>query len=409
MTPARPSDPVVGVRAEAPRLQMLVARLKAAGLGAFALREGDNQEMPRVEAILIDGPIDIPDQRRLSVSFPGAAIVAMQPVPLATGIDLIPLENADQFAWLKTLLLVRRRSELRVAERELRAKTLKDFGQPANGIDRSPRHVLFGGGPGPRLLAIQSAFRRAGVRVTCALTPAMFALHMKDAALSLIMFEAGETSAFMSAWQKAIDESAWLAALPAVCVATAKTEIRGCDALDLVLSGDVQPDGIVDAALNCVPEDVFRTEKANSSIIDRYSNLPSRTFFERHLHAQIEHARAHFLAHSVLAFRLIRTEESTAPLKDFASTLTRYLRAEDIASRIDWRTVCVSLRGLDFNEAIRAGGRLANCLEHALEDRARFAWRVVEMRHSHNASSLIELACSGPFEEMRSAASRRTA
>ena len=395
----RPVDPFVAVFAVSPRRQMLVTRLRENGLDGFYAAESSAHCGARVEAVLVDLELDAADAMNLQTAFPSSLIVLTPAAKVPESVDAIRLRGLEDLPWLRSHLLLDRRRRIRREEHELRLATRRTFGLQDPAILRTPRHIVFGGAPSPRLLGLQSELRRLSVRLTPCLTPATFLDRIESLPLSAVVFDGAANSSFARAWAARESLPAPDGRLTVISIGTREGGGHDIPGIDHFIESSLP---VAELARSIVREIECCAGQADTRIepthTDPSSGLPTRAYFERHLEHQMEFARAASLPHALLTFRLQTDAQSgRQPLRAFCETLVRFARAEDFCAKIDWQTVSISIRGADFRDGNATGERLSRALKHHHPEITHI-WRVVEMRHHHDAAALISASLPSAAE-----------
>ena len=393
----RPSDPLVLVESASPRLEMLLVNLTAADFRAVDLATASPAERDSADLVLVDTLSSTGGARSNKVACLRAAFVTSGATTRREGFDLC-VDSLSKLAWLRGQVLMRRRTALRESEFELRAETAEAFGRadlpaPLPG----QQHVLIGAQPGPRWLAVTRALQANGVRVSACLTPETLAMRMVGEPVSLVLVERDRAGGFINAAARTAAHDPRAEAVPvAVWPMPDCEDTRGLGPqVDWTFPSDESPNTV---ALKCRvlgrAGDVLEVGKAQSETHDSLTGLPSRLFFEHHLARQIEASRRSGLPMSLATFRLHDTGR-TLRIADLACAIQKHLRAEDMAARLDWQTIAVSLRATDFHAAHAVADRLLRCLEHEGISPANVQPRVTELRRGQKAEDFIQSAVGG--------------
>ena len=393
-TVSRLSDPLVLVDSASPRLEMLLVNLRAANFRAVQLSTASPAERDSADLVLIDtlsGPQGDAEnvKGRLRAGF-------VKPGDDGHSPDWdLTIDSLSRLDWLRSQVMMRRRAALRESEFELRAETAGSFGRsempPALP---NQQHVLVGAQPGPRWLAVTRALQANGVRVSACLTPETLAMRMVTEPVSLVLVERDKSAGFINAAAEKIAHDPRAEAIPlAVWPRPDCGETRGLGPnADWTFPVDESPTTV---ALKCRvlarAGEVQTSETPHGDTHDSLTGLPSRLFFEHHLARQIEASRRAGLPMSMATFRL-RDTDRRIRIADLAAAIQKHLRAEDMATRLDWQTIAVSLRATDFQAAHAVADRLGRCLEHEGILPSKTDTRLVELRAGQSAEEFIAAA-----------------
>ena len=390
----RLSDPLVIVQSASPRLQMLLVNLTAADFRAVDLAIASPAERDSADLLLVDtlsaaGSASTPALQCVRAAFVRSGAPIRQ-----EGYDFC-VDSLSKLAWLRGQVMMRRRSALRESEFELRAETALDFGRSDVPPPLpSQQHVLIGAQPGPRWLAVTRALQANGVRVSACLTPETLAMRMVEETVSLVLVERDRAGGFINAAATTAAHDPRAEAVPiAVWPVPECEDSRGLGPqVDWTFAADESPNTVaLKSRVLGRPGDVHGAGKAHSETHDSLTGLPSRLFFEHHLARQIEASRRSGLPISLATFRLHDTSR-TLRIADLGGAIQKHLRAEDMAARLDWQTIAVSLRATDFHDAHAVADRLLRCLEHEGISPSSVRPRVTELRRGQKAEDFIQSA-----------------
>lgn len=393
-TPPRLSAPVVLVSSSAPRLQMLLVNLQAADFRALDLEKCSDEDKRQAELILLDslGGSQL-TARHSHRSALVASFVKSGTKGKPEGVDF-SIDSLSQLAWLRSQVMMRRRTSLRESENALRSETAQAFGR---GEGEHPclnqQHVLIAAAPGPRWLAVTKALQANGVRVSACLTPETLRMRMVEEPVSLVLAERGKKAEFVNAAAMAAADDPRAQCIPLAVWPTSDSEdSRGLGpSVDWTFPASEAPNTV---ALKCRilgrSGDTVQ-QGTEPEAHDSVTGLPSRVFFENHLERQIIASRRSGQPMCMATFRLT-SGEHTSRVTDLARSLQNSLRAEDMAARLDWQTVAVSLRATDFQDAHAVTERLVHCVSHDGVPASAIQTRVVALRAGQNAQQFIDTA-----------------
>ncbi len=407
MSLPRLTDPIIGVICNPPRRPMLMSMARDAGLAPHRFEPEGWLTGQRVDAVLLDGEaaaIGGDLVSRLKTLDCPVFVFGKTLSADAQGSRLVTIADRSSLEWVRPELLVRRRNQIRAEEFEMRRMTSLALGRRAPVTPPLPAHVVLSMLPGARFLALQAALRVRGARVSASLVPESLFLHMSGGSVSLAIFdlEAGTAALENFLAMRAADPR-----LDRIRVAVIRPSGKGLqghvpalDEVDHISAAEASAEAIAISALDVARREDNRQSTVGDPARDAITGLASRVFFEQHLSRQMDACRGDDLPLTLVSFRLRPSVRGNQPtLAQFAASLARHLRAEELAVRLDWRTLAVSLRGADYQMAVLAAARLFRCLVHEGVPAEQLAMRVVEKRHYHDASTLLATAMSGPFNQ----------
>lgn len=373
--------PVIHVVSESPRLEMLQARLRQAGLRPVPVR--GSYLPPDSAPALIDNltrNIDLEGlDQRLIVS------IGKQSEP--TRPSDIHLADVSQLETLPARLAIRQREHQRQREIQLRAKTFKKFGAPAAAMPTIGRpRVLWLGQDAPFLNAIKSNLDEAQINLVAAISR----LTAED------YLAGGTFQTLVLCPSSADDEAAKL--LTNVTELPLSGTTRVVLLLRPELAGQISgatlanADRILDLtsntealanALHAISYEALAEQGTHQMPItvieDQATGLVSREYLESHLEAQMEQADVLATALSVVAFSLAASDD----IRAIATTIKSLLRDTDLAARLDANHICITLPETSYRGAVILARRIEEAIGRTM------TWRAIERRQFHTLKTLI--------------------
>lgn len=373
--------PVIHVVSESPRLEMLQARLRQAGIRPVPARGSYlPPDSAPVFVDLLTRRLEIPnDDLRLVITLGRDA--------QAEDRSNIHLTDIAQIASLSARISIRQREQQRRREIKLRARTLSHF-----GADKPPRQsvqrerLLWLGNDAPFLNALKSTLSDGDISLVAAIS----SLTAED------YLESGRFKTLALCPSHPNDEAAKLLArvksLPLVRAPQVVLLIRPVLSAEMDREALTQADQILDLtedfdvvasrlrALSEAPNlDEADPYELSSPAQDAATGLVSRDYLEKHLEAQFDQADQLAQPLSVISIDIKDDEDP----KLVAKKIKALLRDTDLAARLDAAHICVTLP----DTAYRGGVVLARRIEESLNRSVN--WRVIERRQFHTLKSLL--------------------
>lgn len=412
-------NPPIEVIATHPRLDMIRARLKSAGMRPYEARDELSDTDPLlIDAASLNGTQLTRIRRQMTLGTKRQIILlAASNAPLLQ--DAITLRHETELATVPTHIDIASRKHERMDEGALRLKTTKamtgdKFARPGD----APVSVLFLGDGSSRFLAIASALKTRSITVTAALTALTARNYMaaQDFSCTLIDADDGSESAFD--FLDSVTGDHLLSSIPIIAMASSSqprspehqallsnaTNMIDTDGRILDIAEEVCDIAAYNHAITPITPDLVNDYRVR----DRTTGLFTGEFLERHLENQIESLRDDIKPLCFMTLKLISQTDGNAAarkaLPDLARVVSAHLRQTDCAGRIDWSTIGISLRGTSYNGGVQLAKRLIESLggetfgtaDTPLPFGGSLSWRLVEKRRYHTAANLIHAGKTGP-------------
>lgn len=384
-------NPQIEVISESPRLEMLQARLRQAGMRPF------RADMPidtgRAAPLLLDMKT-VPsgqdmagfwqDWRRQGTT---RLLIILGDMPQnIDDLQVIHLFDIDQITHLPARLAIHAREQARQRENRLREETARQLGRTISDtpMPKQRGRMLYLGEASSQFIAFRAALDTSGIDLVAALTRRTAIDHLTKQDFDGIILnpvrDDDETCLFLRDY-----DGAHRRAQTKLFLMEDPTRNLSIAAQDAAKASQFIP-------LACTPEQQARmittvwlqmpTVKAHRSLasphIDPETGFYRRTFLERHLAAQMDAADTYGERLTVLTLNV-----RSGAMRAVAATLQEHLRETDFAARLDARHICVTLP----DTAYRGGVILGRRLETVCGDKLK--WRAVERRQFHTVKTLL--------------------
>ena len=414
-------DPPIEVAASSPRLEMIVSRLKSAGLRPYTAPPAI--DFSAADPLLIDMDSAAPETLdRLS----RAAMIGNVPRQIvllntsgraALRIDgALHLRLEKDLSTLRSRLAALARRASRLREAAIRRATTEGLGAklPPVDVDATPALLYLGDGS-PFFLSLQGALRQRGVEITAALSRATARQHMTSkrfAAALIDLSMAHEDASGMGRW---ISEEDGLAGMPLIVISRPQAEFTERELALLSHATDIIDPATGDDAIVTAVEAQCRRLHASApmmplpglsalTVTDLATGLFTRGFFEAHLPRQMQIAQEQAEALSVLTLRLPPEMAKSIPAQNIAGeVIARQIRDTDCAALAEPGMFVISLPATPYRGGVRLAERIGEAMDRS-GNPADLSWRVTERRHYHTPQTLISTALIGPFVRTRIAA-----
>lgn len=426
MTDIHYMDPPIDVVASSPRLEMIIARLRASGMRPTYANA--TLIHPSPVPLLIDyetmPPSTLSQLTRLE-----AAEVPRQLITLGKGSSPIkPLFNLvsdDEISTLRDRLSGHKRKMLRDEEVRLRAMSAEDLGETLPSPMEGPAaDILYLGDGSAFFLALQSALKSTEVNITAALSFPTACDYLEKNRFSAILVDLSESSVQGVRLLERANEDARIAGLPVYACVRDSDNISARARASLANASEVfspaaTPQETADRVIllshsRASARPVESRSKLASAMSDLSTGLFSRRFFEAHLPRQMEASHIREAPFTLLTLRLRSNDDdhsARGALPDFANIIRPLLRETDCAARLDSTTIAVSMPDSPYAGAVKMAERIIVALGSdklgmvgsPLPFGGSLGWRAVERRTYHDAEKLISSATNGPFSRIRAA------
>lgn len=387
--------PVMHVVSESPRLEMLQARLRQAGIRPVPVR--GNYLPPDSAPALIDlltRDIQVqPEDNRVLVTI-GKQLDAPNK-------SEIHLTDVGQIATLPARLAIRQREHLRRREIQLRARTSEKFAPTAPAAQpREKPRVLWLGHDAPFLNAIKASLASDDITLVAAISQLTAEDYLISGAFSTIVLCPSSMDDEAAKLLRTIKQIPM--AQPPQVVLLLRPDLANAFGHDIAGADqivDLSPDlDFVAKRIQtiCMTPDTAADASYGLSVSaqDPSTGLVSRDYLESHVEAQMAQADRLATSLSLIAVQF----PSQADVKVLAQSVKPLLRETDLAARLDNSHICITLPNTQYRGAVVLARRIEETLDLAV------TWRVIERRQFHTLKTLL-----GGLTAKTSLSSRKTA
>lgn len=414
-------DPPIEVAASSPRLEMIVSRLKSAGLRPYTAPA--TIDFSAADPLLVDiesAPPEALDRltRAAMIGSVERQIVLLntlgQTAPRLEGALHLRLDK--DLSTLRSRLAALARRASRQREAAIRRATAEGLGAklPPVDVDAIPALLYLGDGS-PFFLSLQGALHQRGVEITAALSRATARQHMTSkrfAAALIDLSMAHEDASGMGRW---ISEEDGLAGMPLIVISRPQTEFTERELALLSHATDIIDPAADDDAIVTAVEAQCRRLHASApmmplpglsalTVTDLATGLFTRGFFEAHLPRQMQIAQEQAEALSVLTLRLPSEMAKSIPAQKIAGdVIARQIRDTDCAALAEPGMFVISLPATPYRGGVRLAERIGEAMDRS-GNPADLSWRVTEKRSYHTPQTFLAASLIGPFVRIRIAA-----
>lgn len=373
--------PVIHVVSESPRLEMLQARLRQAGIRPVPVR--GNYLPPDAAPAFIDlltreFEFEHSDNR-LFVTIGKAA--------QAPNKSEIHLTDVAQIATLPARLAIRQRENQRQREIQLRARTAEKFGTSAAiATTRRVSRALWLGHEAPFLNAIKANLEAQSIGLVAAISQLTAEDYLISGGFQTVVLcpataddEAAKLLASINQLQLVQAPQVILLLRPDLANRLNKQHIANADQI-VDLSSDID---FVASQLEAMCSEPDLANEPNygltSAAQDPSTGLVSRDFLESHVEAQMAQADRLATSLSLIAIEI----DAGADIKAMSGAIKSLLRDTDLAARLDSKHICVTLPNTQYRGAVILARRIEDTLSRQTN------WRVIERRQFHTLKTLL--------------------
>lgn len=413
-------DPPIEVAASSPRLEMIVARLKASGLRPYTAADAPDFSAPDPLLVDIESAPRVMLERLSRAAMIGTSrqvVILDTSARAAVQIDgVIHLRQDRDLAILKSRLAALARRASRQREASIRRETTLDLGAklPPVDVDAVPALLYLGEGS-PFFLSLQNGLTRRGVEMTAALSRQTARQHLTSKRFAAALIDitgARDDAGGIHQW---IVEQDGLSGLPLIVAARPDTDFTERQ-LGLLshAAAVIDPAGPEAAIITVIETQCRRLHAAAPmmplpglvlKVTDIVSGLFSRTFFEAHLPRQMKAATDQAESLSVLALRLDPAAAKSRDIQKAAGqTILRHIRDTDCAALMQPGVFAISLPATPYRGGVRLAERIDDALGGSGFDHPGLSWRVTEKRNYHTPQTFLAASLIGPFVRTRIAA-----
>ncbi len=373
--------PVMHVVSESPRLEMLQARLRQAGIRPVPVR-GSYLPPDSAPALfdLLTRELDVAgDDKRL--------IVTLGREHHTHERSAIHLTDITQLASLPARLAIRQREQQRRREIKLRTETLQKFGLETSVPQTGHRErLLWLGNDAPFLNALKSQLRDANINLVAAISRLTAEDYLESGRFkTLVLYptkpDDEATKLLLTAKRLPLIEAPRIVLL----LSRENTTVIDKEALeqaDQIIDVSQDIDLVAARLQSLCLEPSLKAENTfalTSTAQDAATGLVSREYLESHLQAQMDQADQLATPLSIVSVNLQAGED----LKSTARKIKGLLRDTDLAARLDAQHICITLPDTQYRGAVVLARRIEEALDRQVD------WRVIERRQFHTLSSLL--------------------
>ncbi|MEO1661755.1 MAG: diguanylate cyclase [Pseudomonadota bacterium] len=373
--------PVIHVVSESPRLEMLQARLKQAGIRPVPVR-GSYLPPDSAPAFvdLLTRDFDAPaGDTRLFVT-----IGKENQAPKGSEIHLTDIA---QIATLLARLSIRQREKDRLREIQLRARTAEKFGPSAKAAaPAKAARLLWLGHDAPFLNAIKSTLAAQNVNMVAAISRLTAEDYLFNGGFQSLVLcpsspddEAARLLASVKTLQISHAPQIVLLLRPELADKIAQEHFAHADQI-IDLKDNL--DGIANRLLSISVDAEIPAATAyglSASAQDLSTGLVSRDYLESHVEAQMAQADRLATPLSLLAIDISRVADHKA----LAHLVQSHLRDTDLAARLDQKHICLTLPNTQYRGAVILARRIEESIEGTV------SWRAIERRQFHTLKTLL--------------------
>ncbi|MEL6567824.1 MAG: diguanylate cyclase [Pseudomonadota bacterium] len=318
--------------------------------------------------------------------------------PIPPNSQHIHIAGLDQLASLPARLDLRRRSQLRENERQLRRETEQAFGNPlyfeGQAKDTSSPKVLYVGPIGTRFLPLSKGLAARGVQVFAAMTAQTARMHLDAEPFRLLLLDPSRSNSDIEQLVQGRGD------LPVFIIGSgAEHGFDGCISLDE--DGETAYEFIAQRAKSVPLRTQLPKVRLGATSHDPLTGLYSEAFLKAHLPRQMEACAQYETPLTLLNLRCRDGVLSSDEMLAVSRTIVANLRETDLLSRIDQTSFIAVLRDTPYAGAAQLASRLLQViaqLEGVNSGLAnRIVWRAVERRGSFTPEGLLQSAQSGPY------------
>ena len=412
-------NPPIEVIATSPRREMIMSRLKSAGLRPYDGRNDLTNDDPMlIDAASMSGT-QLHQIKRQMARQSGRVVILLADSDAPMLQDAIIITHETELASIPARLEVARRKQSRLDEVRLRARSAENLiGTPIKCFNNEAANVLFLGDGSSRFLALSAGLKSLDVSVTASLTALTARDYLVQRRFSCVLLDLDEGSKGTMAFLKSFADDHLLASVPIFIMARSRanrspdqqetlanaTEIIDADQPIMELADTVSMLAEYHKAATPMTPDLT----VDSRIHDRMTGLFTSEYLKHHLQNQIDSAQDSLTPHSFLTLQMASPIDGNTTARKALPELAKHILAEmrqtDCAGRIDWSTIGISLRDTSYSGGVRLakrlieklGGENLSMLNTPLGAGGSLAWRVIEKRRYHSADDLFQAGTRGP-------------
>ncbi|MEQ3747183.1 MAG: diguanylate cyclase [Henriciella sp.] len=373
-------DPVIEVAAQSPRLEMLMTRLRHAGMRPIPVTTvAANSPDDPVLIDLATAPDAMPAaQTRLTITLGDTQ---------ANTKGDIHLSNINLLHTLPARMAIRKREQTRQREADRRTRTAQRLGlSTRQSATKAAPRLLWLGQNAAFLNPLKSALKSAGVDLVAALSRLTAEDYLAkggfDAVIVYPSTAGDEASQLLARYVKADHAPKTKLVLLTSPETSASIETGRLDNVDQILDLINDPEKLSRELIAYAQRHTKTAPKTNrltATIREQGTKLASRAFLEAHLETQIQDADASGERLCLIALNA----PDAATLKRLSETIQPMLRETDLAARLDKDHICITMPATPYRGAVALARRIEASMDTDIN------WRVVERRRFHTLKTLL--------------------
>jgi PleD family two-component response regulator len=380
LTDRRFDDPVIEVVSVSPRLEMLMGRLRQAGMRPVPVNR--SAASASSEPILLDRAAfpdaPLPQADRLKIT--------LGPADTDTKGD-IHLSDINLLHTLPARMAIRKREQERQREAIRRTRTAERLGlATSRKQETAPPRLLWLGQNATFLNPLKAALKSEGVDLVAALSRLTAEDYLAKGGFDAVILypstpgdEASQLLARYVTADGAPSTKLVLLTSSETSAAIDRNSIRNVDQIiDLVDAPEKLSAELITYARK-FSKTTPRKTRLSAGLTEQISGLATRAFLEAHLETQMEDAETRGERLCLIALSAI----SPAALRDLSKIIQPMLRETDLAARLDTDHICISMPATTYRGAVALARRIEASADTDI------TWRVVERRRFHTLKTLL--------------------
>lgn len=414
-------DLPIEVCAATPRLDSVMARLKASGMRPYPASHPIDFSAP--DPLIIDistatrDVLDGLSRAAMVQEHRQVVLLDISNSQLPVSGETVILRRDEDLAALKSRLVALARRATRLREAALRRNTASVLGVriPPADLNAVPSLLYIGEGS-PLFLSLQGPLKQRGLDVTASISRETARRYMAERRFAAALVDLDSFQGDASGTTRWIAEQNGLGALPVIVLT--HPDMRLNDRQNTVTSLATE---VIDAAGRMAQivtqiETVCRRlaafapimpRPAEASILTDYTTgLFSRRFMELHIARQMEVATQQAEPLCVLTFQMDPDAAASIPAQqEFCGFLRSQIRDSDCAALMAPGAIAISLPATPYRGGVRLAERICDAAAmQAPKTGTAFGWRVIEKRAYHSPQAFLGLGFTGPMLRPRIAA-----
>ena len=380
LTDRRFDDPVIEVVSVSPRLEMLMGRLRQAGMRPVPVSGSALSESS--EPILLD-----------RAAFPNARLpqadrlkITLGPADTNTKGD-IHLSDINLLHTLPARMAIHKREQERQREATRRTRTAERLGlATSHKQETAPPRLLWLGQNAAFLNPLKAALKSEGVDLVAALSRLTAEDYLAKGGFDAVILypstpgdEASQLLARYVKADRAPSTKLVLLTSSETSAAIDRNSIRNVDQIiDLVDAPEKLSAELITYARK-FSKTTPRKTRLSAGLTEQVGGLATRAFLEAHLETQMEDAETRGERLCLIAL----SATSPATLRDLSKIIQPMLRETDLAARLDTDHICISMPATTYRGAVALARRIEANTDSDI------TWRVVERRRFHTLKTLL--------------------